>query len=459
MNRIRHIHFVGIGGSGMNGIAEVLLKKGYLVSGSDIKTSTTIDYLKSLGVEVFLGHKSCNVKKADMIVVSSAISEDNPEVKEAKKRRLPIFKRAQMLGELMLLDYGIAISGTHGKTTTTSLISSLLIEGKCDPTFVIGGVLNNTGSARLGSNFFVAEADESDASFLYLRPKIIVVTNIDRDHMQTYNHDDNCLKNAFLDFLHRLPFYGLAVVCIDDPVVKEILPNVSRPVLTYGFDEESDIKARNFKQSGTRCSFSLEIEGNENMDVVLNLSGKHNVLNALASIAVAKECGVGNDVILRELAKFSGVQRRFQVHGEFVINNKKIILVDDYGHHPNEIKATLDAVRLAWSDRKIVMVFQPHRYSRVRDLFDDFVEVLSQVDKLILLEIYSAGEKSIPSIDSQKLKDAIKFSKNLSPIFLENSDDLLNSLEKNLEDDSVLLLQGAGDIGNIASKLVEKLKI
>lgn len=456
MQQVKNIHFIGIGGSGMNGIAEVMLKKGYSVSGSDIGENPAISHLRSLGARIIIGHNENNIETADVVVISSAITKDNPEVKAANVKRIPVMPRAQMLGEVMRLYHGIAIAGTHGKTTTTSLIASLLTEAGLDPTYVIGGLLNSSQSnAKLGeSKYFVAEADESDASFLYLHPKITIVTNIDADHMQTYNEDFKKLKKTFLDFLHHLPFYGLAIVCIDDETIRKTLPKIARPITTYGFDETADVRAINFRQEGTKCYFDVcRKNQSKDLQTVLNLSGRHNVLNALAAIAVAGECGIGDSVISKVLAKFQGVGRRFQMHGELDFGGKRALVIDDYGHHPAEIAVTLEAVRTAWPEKRLVLAFQPHRYTRTKLLFEDFTKVLSNPDVLLLLDIYPAGEKPIVGINGRALTRSIRQRGKVEPIFVEKIDDLIPELENVLQDGDVLLLQGAGSIGNISGRL------
>jgi UDP-N-acetylmuramate--alanine ligase len=459
MARINNIHFIGIGGSGMSGIAEVLLNQGYTVSGSDLHSNATINRLKTLGAQIFLDHHADHVAGVDIVVSSTAIAKDNPEIKAAIAKKIPVLPRAQMLGELMRLQQGIAIAGTHGKTTTTSLVTSLLTKGELDPTFVIGGLLNSAGThARLGGGrYFVAEADESDASFLYLQPEMAIVTNIDSDHMQTYNNDFNCLQEAFIKFLHNLPFYGLAAVCIDDLVVKQLLPKIERPVVTYGFDETADIQALDFKQIGTVSHFKVKFKNtDEVLSLVLNLPGKHNVLNSLGAIAIAKECGVSNEDICAALASFQGVGRRLQQRGELKIKQYKVLLVDDYGHHPREIGVTLQALRDAWPDRRLVLTFQPHRYSRTKALFDDFARVLAKPDVMILLDIYPAGEQPIIGVNARTLADSIQKYSAKRPIFVEHLSDLTSVLEDTLQDGDVLLMQGAGNIGAEVLKLVEK---
>lgn len=456
MGRIKHIHFVGIGGVGMGGIAEVLLSQGYRVSGSDLSENALTKRLRSIGAEIFQGHHESNIEHADVVVRSSAVDYSNPEIKAARDRHIPIVARAEMLGELMRFRYGIAIAGTHGKTTTTSLVTSILAEEGVDPTFVIGGRLNSAGSnARLGTGrYLVAEADESDASFLYLQPMISVVTNIDADHMSTYNNDFNELKKAFIEFLHRLPFYGLAVLCTDDSVVREVLSEVSRPMVTYGFDDDCDFQATDITQNGTRTTFKVKRATGNPLEVTVNLPGRHNVLNSLAAIAVATELKISDIAIQKALEKFAGIGRRFQIYGDFNLNKGgKITLIDDYGHHPRELEVTLQAARHSWPDRRLVMVYQPHRYTRTRDLFNDFCKVLSKPDALMLLDIYAAGEKFIEGADGASLVKAITEHGDMKPIFVENHTELANILQTHLKDGDVLLMQGAGNIGALAANL------
>ena len=458
MGRVNHIHFVGIGGVGMGGIAEVLLNLGYQVSGSDIKGNAVTKRLQELGATVHIGHEAKNITQCDVVVVSTAITKGNPETEAALRKRIPIVRRAEMLAELMRFRFGIAVAGTHGKTTTTSLTTSLLAEGGLDPTFVIGGRLNSAGShARLGEGqFIVAEADESDASFLYLQPMIAVVTNIDADHMETYGGDFNRLRQAFLEFLHHLPFYGLAVVCIDDPVIRELLPQISKPFLTYGFSEDADIRALDLHYENTRCHFKVKrAQEAQAIEVVLNLPGKHNVLNALAAITIAQELGVKEAAIQSALSQFQGIGRRFQLYGEIPIKNGSVTMVDDYGHHPREIAATIDAAREAFPQRRLVLVFQPHRYSRTRDLFEDFTQVLSKSDVLLVSEVYAAGETPIIGADGRTLCRAIRARGHVDPIFVEAVNDLPKALLDLLQDKDVLLTCGAGSIGAAAAKLPE----
>ncbi|WP_022956630.1 UDP-N-acetylmuramate--L-alanine ligase [Perlucidibaca piscinae] len=453
MRRIRRIHFVGIGGAGMCGIAEVLLNQGYQVAGSDAKAGKTTDRLKSFGAEIFIGHDAAHIDKADVLVVSTAIDASNPEVKAAQERRLPIVRRAEMLAELMRYRHGIAIAGTHGKTTTTSLIASILGEGGFDPTYVIGGLLNSAGTnAKLGSSrYFVAEADESDASFLHLQPMASVVTNIDADHMDTYGGDFEVLKHTFIEFLHNLPFYGLAVVCGDDLVVRELLPKIGRPTITYGFDADNDIRAIDVVQEGLQTHFTVLRAGHEPLRVALNLPGMHNVLNSLAAIAIATDEEVEDAAIVSALGNFQGVGRRFQRLAEA----GGVQLVDDYGHHPREVAATIAAARQAYPGRRLVMMFQPHRYTRTRDCFDDFVHVLSTVDQLLLLDVYSAGEKPIPGADGRALSRSIRTRGVVDPVFIESADELAQLLPGLLQPGDVLLTQGAGTVGAIAVDLAQ----
>lgn len=457
MGHIKHVHFVGIGGVGMAGIAEVLLRQGYTVSGSDLSENALTQWLRVMGAIIYRGHEASNIKDADVIVRSSAVDWANPELDAARKAHIPIVPRAEMLGELMRFRYGVAAAGTHGKTTTTSLVTSILAEAGLDPTFVIGGRLNSVGSnARLGrGHYLVAEADESDASFLYLKPMISIVTNIDQDHMGTYDNDFGRLKSTFIEFLHRLPFYGLAVLCIDDPVVREILPQLSRPIVTYGINAEADFRTQSYTQSGMQTKFIVERpKGQPPLSITLNLPGRHNVLNALAAIAVATELKVQDKAIVDALQHFAGIGRRFQIYGEFALpQGGQVTLVDDYGHHPREIAATLQAARESWPERRLVMVYQPHRYTRTRDLFGDFCKVLSMPDKLMLLDVYSAGEDFIQGADGATLATAIKQNGPIEPIFVEKHDHLPNLFAKELKDGDVLLMQGAGNIGALAARL------
>ena len=460
--RIRRIHFVGIGGAGMGGIAEVLTNLGYAVSGSDQADNAMTRRLVSLGVQVFRGHAAEHVQGVDVVVVSSAIQPGNAELEAARAARVPIVRRAEMLAELMRFRYGIAVAGTHGKTTTTSLVASLLAEGGLDPTFIIGGRLNSTAThSRLGeSHYLVAEADESDASFLHLQPMIAVVTNIDADHLATYGGDYAELERAFVEFLHHLPFYGLAVLCVDDPGVRRVLPQISRPMSTYAIEQPADVSAHDIVYDGTRTRFQLQLPGREKrLPIELNLPGRHNVLNALAAIAVAHELGVGDAELAQALAGFQGIGRRFQLGGEVETPAGRVLLVDDYGHHPTEIAATLAAARSAWPERRLVVAFQPHRYTRTCDLFEDFVRVLSEVDVLVLLEVYAAGEEAIANADGRSLARAIRARGRVEPVFVENIDDLAQALRDVVRDGDVVLTLGAGSIGQAALRLPEALGV
>jgi len=452
---VRHIHFVGIGGAGMSGIAEVLLNLGYTVSGSDAAESGATRRLARLGAMVSLGHAPEQIEGADAVVTSTAVRGDNPEVIAARARRIPVVPRAVMLGELMRLKQGIAIAGTHGKTTTTSLVASVLAAGGLDPTFVIGGRLNSAGAnARLGSgDYIVVEADESDASFLNLMPVMAVVTNIDNDHMETYGHDFARLKGAFVDFLSRLPFYGHAVLCIDDRHVREILPFVSKPVLTYGFGADAQYRAVDAIAEGTQMRFTALREGASPLAVQLNLPGRHNVANALATIAVATELGVADHAILGGLASFTGVGRRFARYGEVAIAGGSFTLIDDYGHHPVEIEATLAAVRGAFPGRRIVLAFQPHRYTRTRDCFEDFVRVLSTADALLLAEVYPAGEAPIVAADGRALARALRVAAKVEPVFVESVEAMPQAILDAAQPGDVVITMGAGSIGQVAGRL------
>jgi UDP-N-acetylmuramate--alanine ligase len=456
MRRVHSIHFVGIGGAGMSGIAEVLLNQGYVISGSDVQENAVTRKLQSLGAVIYKGHDAQNVRNVDAVVISSAIAANNPEIRASRQARIPVLPRAQMLAELMRFHHGIAIAGTHGKTTTTSLVASVLAEGGFDPTFVIGGLLNSAGThARLGeSEYFIVEADESDASFLYFNPMISVVTNIDADHMQTYDNDFTKLRQAFIDFLHRLPFYGLAIVCIDNPVIRTMLSEISRPILTYGLERSADICAIDIVQKGLVTKFKVILKhSNEPLDITLNLPGQHNVLNALAAIGVALECKVSNAAICKALEQFKGVGRRLQVYGELQFAQGNVILIDDYGHHPQEISASLQAIRAAWPKRRIVLAFQPHRYSRTKALFEDFAAVLSEVDVLLLLEVYSASEAPIAGVDGRTLARSIRQRGKIEPIFVKNSDELFSILPTVLCEEDILITQGAGSISSVAPRL------
>jgi len=461
MGRMRRIHFVGIGGAGMSGIAEVLINLNYQVSGSDIAENIVTRRLTGMGAEIKIGHESVHVEEANVVVVSTAISSDNPEVVRAHELRIPVIPRAEMLAELMRFRYGIAIAGTHGKTTTTSLVASVLAEGDLDPTFVIGGKLNSTGThAQLGeSRYLVAEADESDASFLYLQPMIAVVTNIDEDHLGTYGGDFNRLQATFLEFLHHLPFYGQAILCIDDEHVRQLLPELTRPTVTYGTREEADLRAINIRQKGHLTYFDISfVDDDEVLSVTLNMPGKHNVMNALAAVAVARELGVASMQIQKALTDFQGIGRRFQNYGEIHTVNGQVLLIDDYGHHPSEVSATIDAIRKGWPDRRLVLVFQPHRYTRTRDLFEDFVQELSAVDVLVLLDIYPAGEDAIAGADGKALTAAVRARGQVEPVFVKQLDDLPDLLPGILQQNDILLTLGAGSIGSMAAQLSKSLE-
>lgn len=458
--RGRRIHFIGIGGAGMGGIAEVMHRIGYAVSGSDLHKNHMTRRLVDLGIKIQIGHAAEPVHGCDVVVISSAVTADNPEVQAARARRIPIIPRAEMLGELMRFRQGIAIAGTHGKTTTTSLIASLLAEGGLDPTFVIGGRLNSVGThASLGlGNYLVAEADESDASFLYLKPIMAVVTNIDADHMSTYHHDFQQLRQAFLDFLQQLPFYGLAVLCSDDPVIAELLPQLTKPMITYGLSEAADIRAVDIKPNQRQTRFTVLRDQVACLEVQLNLPGKHNVRNALAAIAIAQEVGVSNAAITRALLAFDGIDRRFQMQ-TILTRQGEILLIDDYGHHPREIAAVFQAIREGWPHRRLVVVFQPHRYTRTQDLFAEFVEVLATVEQLLLLEVYAAGEPVIVGATGAALSQAIASQGRINPIFVPYPEQLPHLLLTLLREQDILLTLGAGNIGVIAAKLPNALTI
>ena len=457
---IKKIHFVGVGGTGMSGIAEVLSNLGYEVSGSDIRESAVTKRLEQEGVIVHIGHCKENVKNVDVVVTSTAVDRKNEEVNAAYNNRIPVIPRAEMLAELMRFRFGIAVAGTHGKTTTTSLTASILAEGGLDPTFVIGGRLNSAGTnAKLGlGQYLVAEADESDASFLHLQPMMAVVTNIDQDHMETYGGSFQRLKETFLEFLHHLPFYGLAVMCIDDEGVQSILPKIAKPVKTYGVHKDADIRATNIQQHGMQTSFSVERWGDhKTLDVTLNMPGWHNMLNALASIAIATRLDVDDQAIITSLKAFKGIGRRFQLNGDIAVGDGYLSFVDDYGHHPREVGATLEALQQAWPSRRKVVVFQPHRYTRTRDLFEDFVDVLSTVDVLILLDIYTAGESEIAGANGQALSRAIRVRGQVDPVFVKDHSELANILAGIVKQGDVLLTMGAGNVGQISAELPEKL--
>ena len=455
MRRVRRVHFVGIGGSGMCGIAEVLLNQGYQVSGSDLAGSAVTQRLARLGARIEIGHRVENLASCDVVVVSSAVAATNPEIAEAHARRVPVVPRAEMLGELMRYRHGIAVAGTHGKTTTTSLIASIFNAADLDPTFVIGGLLNSTGSnARLGaSRYLIAEADESDASFLHLQPMVAVVTNIDRDHLGTYGGDFGRLQDVFVDFIHRLPFYGAAVLCIDDGPVRAMLDRVTRPMLTYGFADDARYRAVDVRSRARAWQFRALRSDARDLDVTINLPGMHNVQNALAAIAVATDEGVADEAITRGLATFEGVGRRFQVSDRVSVGAKEVTLVDDYGHHPTEVRAVIETVRSVWPERRIVMAYQPHRYTRTHDLYDDFVRVLSGVDKLLLLDVYSAGERPIAGADGHALAQGIRERGSVNPVLVENTEEAYAVLPGLLEDGDVVIVQGAGNVSQLSRQM------
>lgn len=458
-HKVKHLHFVGIGGSGMSGIAEVLLNLGYVISGSDLSSNVASQRLASLGAKVTVGHAAENIEGADAVVTSTAVKADNPEVIAAREKHIPIVPRALMLTELMRLKSGIAIAGTHGKTTTTSLVASILAEGGLDPTFVIGGLLNSAGAnAKLGSGqYIVAEADESDASFLNLLPVIEVITNIDADHMETYDHDFAKLKQAFVDFTLRLPFYGVAMLCMDDPNIREIMPKITKTIVTYGFHEEAEVRAINASAANGKMHFTVVQKGYADMQVSLNQPGMHNVQNACAAIAIAREVGVEDSATQKALSEFNGVGRRFTRYGEIVLENGgHFALVDDYGHHPVEMAATLAAARGAYPGRRLVLAFQPHRYTRTRDLFEDFVKVMSTADAVVLAEVYAAGEAPIVAADGRAMTRALRVLGKVEPIFVENMQDMPDALRQMLRDGDVLIVMGAGSISAVPGKLAGK---
>ena len=461
---VRHIHFVGIGGVGMSGIAEVLFNLGYTISCSDLADSPTLKRLGALGITTYVGHVASNVANADAVVTSTAVQPDNPEVIMAREKRIPVVPRALMLAELMRLKRGIAIAGTHGKTTTTSLVASVLAQAGLDPTFVIGGRLNSAGvNAQLGQgDYIVVEADESDASFLNLLPVMAVVTNIDADHMETYGHDFARLKGAFVDFLHRMPFYGVAILCTDDPAVRDIVPQVTCPITSYGFEEGAEVRAVNVRAVEGQMHFTVQRRNGlvlPDMDIVLNLPGRHNVLNALSAIAVAVELSIADDAVQTALANFKGVGRRFQRYGEVnARDGGTFTLVDDYGHHPVEMAATIAAARGAFPDRRLVLAFQPHRYSRTRDCFEDFVKVIGQADAVLLTEVYAAGEASIVAADGRSLTRALRVAGRIEPVFVDDVADLPQAIWDAARGGDVVLCMGAGSIGAVPSKVLELLQ-
>jgi len=455
MGRVRRIHFVGIGGAGMCGIAEVLLNQGYLVSGSDLHASANTVRLQELGARIAIGHDAAHVGGADVVVISSAVQTDNPEVVQAHAGRIPVIPRAEMLGELMRYRHGIAIAGTHGKTTTTSLITSIFQAAGLDPTFVIGGRLNSAGThARMGvGRYLIAEADESDASFLHLQPMSAVITNIDRDHMSTYGNDFNRLKDTFIEFTHRLPFYGTAAVCVDDVELRGILERVSRPLLTYGFSDDADFRAFDVRMEGMRWKFKVARPGRGALEVELAIPGEHNVRNATAAIAIATDEGLADEAIVEGLHSFAGVGRRFQTWSVKTRAGTSVIAVDDYGHHPTEIDAVLGTARKVWPDRRIVMIFQPHRYSRTRDLFDEFVRVLSQVDALVVIDVYSAGEDPIPGADGRALCQGLRARGAVDPVFAVSAAEAIEILDNIVRTDDVVIVQGAGNVSQVSREL------
>lgn len=455
MRRIKHIHFIGIGGAGMGGIAEVLLNEGYKVSGSDRQENAMTKRLTSKGAEVFIGHLAGNVEKANVVVVSSAIDQSNPEIIAAQQARVPVIRRAEMLAELMRFRHGIAVAGTHGKTTTTSLLATIFAQAGLDPTFVIGGLLNSAGTnARLGSSqYLIAEADESDASFIHLQPMVSIVTNIEADHMDTYDGDFQRMLDTYLEFLHNLPFYGLAVLCGDDPVIQKLLPQIGRKYITYGVSEQADVRAINIEYGFNRSRFTVLREGKAPLEVQLNSAGLHNVLNSLAAIAVATDENIEDKAIVDALAAFGGIGRRFEQLGEFDTGAGQAVLVDDYGHHPTEVDATIAVARSNWPDKRLVMAYQPHRFTRTRDLYEDFVRVLSKVDVLLLLEVYPAGETPIEGADSKALCRSIRQRGQIEPIYVSDKSELPILLAKTLNDGDIVMTQGAGNIGQLAKQL------
>lgn len=456
MREVHHIHFIGIGGIGMSGIAEVLLNEGYKISGSDIKESGITKYLENLGIKVFIGHKKENIKGVNVVVCSSAINEDNEELQQARKKRIPIIQRAQMLSEIMRFRFGIAVAGTHGKTTTTAMVAMIYQEADLQPTYINGGIIKSAGTnAKLGtSQYLVAEADESDASFLHLQPMLSVITNIEPDHMDTYGGDFEQMKATYLKFLQNLPFYGLAVVCADDKTLDEVMAKAGRHFVTYGFSAFADYRITEYEQFEFSGKFKVCCPNGEILELNLNVPGKHNALNATAALAVAKEDGIANSAICRALANFAGTNRRFDKIGGFKLNSgKNILLIDDYGHHPTELAVTIDAVRAGWSNKRLVMIFQPHRYSRTRDLFDDFVQVLSKVDALIMLDVYASGEQPIVGATSKDLCRSIRNLGLVDPIFVTHLESLPEVLEQVTRDDDLVLAQGAGDVSKIMHEL------
>ncbi|EMR3752476.1 TPA: UDP-N-acetylmuramate--L-alanine ligase [Proteus mirabilis] len=462
MRKVRHIHFVGIGGAGMGGIAEVLANEGYAISGSDLAPNIVTQQLVALGATIYFNHRPENIRDASVVVVSTAISADNPEIIAAREARIPVIRRAEMLAELMRYRHGVAIAGTHGKTTTTAMISNIYAQAGLDPTFVNGGLVKSAGThARLGcSRYLIAEADESDASFLHLQPMVAVVTNIEADHMDTYHGNFDNLKETFVTFLHNLPFYGRAVMCIDDDVIRSIIPKVGRYITTYGFSEDADVRITHYEQKGAQGFFTISREDMPDLDVVLNAPGRHNALNATAAVAVATEEGIADEHILAALLNFQGTGRRFDFLGNFSLEHVngqegEVMLVDDYGHHPTEVDATIKAARAGWPDKRLVMLFQPHRYTRTRDLYEDFATVLNQVDILLLTDVYAAGEAPIPGADSRSLCRTIRQRGKLDPIWVSDVENISSILAGVLTDNDLVLVQGAGNIGKIARRLAE----
>ena len=458
MRRIRRIHFVGIGGSGMCGIAEVLLNQGYEISGSDISANPSVKRLTKAGAIVFIGHDESNIDGANVVVKSSAVTIENPEIASAHARGIPVVRRAEMLAELMRYRHGIAIAGTHGKTTTTSLITAILAEAGRDPTFVVGGRVNSVGTnAKLGgSRYLVAEADEIDASFLHLQPMVSVVTNIEADHMETYGFDFEVMKKTYIEFLHNLPFYGLAVMCIDDDVIRGLLVDVARPLLTYGFSEDAGYRLRDLRAEKRQCHFMIDRpDGQSSLQISLNIPGRHNALNAAAAIAVASDEGISDQAIIDGLSKFGGVGRRFEVIGEYPVTGGDAMLVDDYGHHPTEVKATIQAIRDGWPEKRLVMVFQPHRYTRTRDLYEDFVQVLAEVDVLLILDVYSAGEEPISGAGSKNLCGSIRQRGGIDPIYVESIEEVPYLLGELVRGDDFVMTQGAGSVSKLVAMLAD----
>jgi UDP-N-acetylmuramate--alanine ligase len=458
MRKVKHIFFVGIGGAGMGGIAEVLLNEGYRVSGSDIHNNNMTVRLKKLGASIYVGHRAEQVSGVNVVVVSSAIDQANPEIIEAQNHRIPIIRRAEMLAEIMRFRHGIAIAGTHGKTTTTSLIATIFAQAGRDPTYVIGGLLNGAGSnAKLGSSrYLIAEADESDASFLHLQPMISVITNIEADHMETYGGDFAKMQETFIQFLHNLPFYGRAIVCGDDPVIQSLIPSIGRNTLTYGFDQSNDVRAVNVRAEFGCMHFTVKRAEQNDLRINLRQSGEHNVLNALAAIAVSMDENIDDKSIQIALEHFGGIGRRFEIQGEINIANQSVTLVDDYGHHPTEVKATLAAARANWPDKRIFIIFQPHRYTRTRDLYEDFVEVLSDLDGLLLLDVYAANEEPIEGADSRSLCRSIRMRGQVEPIYVGDSEKLSAVLPNIVSSGDILITQGAGSVGTISKQLLAR---